>query len=82
MTVPSPDPPLPAVHASLWLGGVTLILLLLGLGLWAGQARIASAVIATGRIDVDGGSYNLQHPDGGASRKSRSAKAKRCRPVI
>ena len=65
MTVPSPDPPLPAVHASLWLGGITLILLLLGLGLWAGQARIAGAVIATGQIDVDGGSYNLQHPDGG-----------------
>lgn len=60
-----PDPPLPAVRASLWLGAITLILLLLGLGLWAAQARITGAVVATGRIDVDGGSYSLQHPDGG-----------------
>lgn len=65
MTDFTPDPPLPAVHASLWLGGITLVLLLLGLGLWAAQARIAGAVIATGRIDIDGGSYGLQHPDGG-----------------
>lgn len=63
---PAQEPSLPRVGPSLWCGSLTLLFLLLGLGLWASHSQIAGAVIATGRVDIDGGRYSLQHPDGGA----------------
>lgn len=57
---------LPRVGPSLWFGSLTLLVLLLGFGLWAACSQIAGAVITTGRVEIDGGRYSLQHPDGGA----------------
>lgn len=56
---------LPRVGPSLWLGILTLLLLLLGFGLWATCSQIAGAVIASVRVEIDGGRYSLQHPEGG-----------------
>ena len=47
------------------LGLSALIALLLGLGLWAGLARIDGAIIAAGRIEVARNRQQVQHPDGG-----------------
>jgi len=49
----------------LWLGGVTLLLLLGGFGLWSVATTISGAIIASGRIEVEQNRQIVQHPDGG-----------------
>lgn len=46
-------------------GFAALVLLVAGFGLWAAFARIESAIIAPGRVEVQGGAQPLRHPDGG-----------------
>lgn len=46
-------------------GLAALALLVAGFGLWAAFARIESAIIAPGRVEVQGGAQPLRHPDGG-----------------
>ncbi|MEM6759736.1 MAG: HlyD family type I secretion periplasmic adaptor subunit [Pseudomonadota bacterium] len=46
-------------------GLLGLIVLLGGFGYWATQTRIAGAIIASGRIEVDQNRQVVQHPDGG-----------------
>jgi HlyD family secretion protein len=47
------------------MGFLTIILLVGGLGGWAGMTEIAGAVVANGAIVVEGGSRRVQHPEGG-----------------
>lgn len=54
-----------SIRGPLALGGIALVLLILGLGLWATQTTLAGAIIAPGRIEVEGDHQILQHPDGG-----------------
>lgn len=49
----------------LWLGGMTLLLLLGGFGLWSVATTISGAIIASGRIEVEQNRQIVQHPDGG-----------------
>ncbi|SDX81882.1 HlyD family type I secretion periplasmic adaptor subunit [Roseicitreum antarcticum] len=63
---PSPDTARPwsARRPVLW-GLLALLLLLGGFGAWAGFTRIAGAVIAPGRVEVEQNRQVVQHPDGG-----------------
>lgn len=47
------------------IGMVTVCVLVLGLGFWATQARLAGAVIAPGMVEVEGHIQVVEHPDGG-----------------
>ncbi|WP_081979415.1 HlyD family type I secretion periplasmic adaptor subunit [Pseudooceanicola atlanticus] len=49
----------------LWIGSMTLALLLGGFGAWSVFTQITGAVIAPGRIEVDRNRQVVQHPDGG-----------------
>lgn len=49
----------------LWIGLLSLAILVGGFGTWAVTAQITGAVIATGRIEVDQNRQIVQHPDGG-----------------
>lgn len=53
------------VRAPVALGLVALVLLVGGFGSWAVQARIAGAILAPGRVEVDRNRQTVQHPDGG-----------------
>jgi HlyD family secretion protein len=57
----------PALRATsaLWLGGLTLVALVLGFGLWSVLTTISGAIIAPGRIEVEQNRQVVQHPDGG-----------------
>lgn len=55
-----------AVRRPLVLGLVALALLVFGAGGWAVAGRIAGAVMAEGRIEVEQNRHAVQHPDGGA----------------
>lgn len=46
-------------------GMITVCVLVLGLGLWASQAKLAGAVIAPGLVEVEGRIQVVEHPDGG-----------------
>lgn len=46
-------------------GLMALVLLVAGFGLWATLARIESAIIAPGRVELQGGPHPLRHPEGG-----------------
>ncbi|KQI67972.1 RTX toxin [Loktanella sp. 3ANDIMAR09] len=46
-------------------GGLTLLLLLCGLGGWGVLAHISGAVISPGQVEVDRSRQVVQHPDGG-----------------
>ncbi|MCB5198814.1 HlyD family type I secretion periplasmic adaptor subunit [Loktanella sp. TSTF-M6] len=46
-------------------GGLTLLMLLCGLGGWAVLANISGAVISPGQVEVDRSRQIVQHPDGG-----------------
>jgi len=46
-------------------GFLALVVLLGGFATWATQTRIAGAIIAPGRIEVDQNRQVVQHPDGG-----------------
>lgn len=52
-------------RAPLWLGGVTLALLLGGFGAWSVGTTLAGAVVASGQIEVEQNRQVVQHPDGG-----------------
>lgn len=49
----------------LTIGFVSLLLLVLGVGLWSVNTQIAGAVIASGRIQVEANRQVIQHPTGG-----------------
>jgi HlyD family secretion protein len=51
------------------LGLFIIVLLVGGLGGWAGMTEIAGAVVANGTIVVEGGSRRVQHPEGGVVSK-------------
>ncbi|MDB5560940.1 MAG: hypothetical protein JWN11_358 [Hyphomicrobiales bacterium] len=52
-----------------WIGFLTMVLLIGGLGGWAATTQIAGAVVASGIVVVDGGSKHVQHPEGGVVRQ-------------
>lgn len=61
-------PDLPAflkASRALWLGGVTLLVLLGGVGVWSVATTISGAIIASGRVEVEQNRQIVQHPDGG-----------------
>ena len=61
-----PDlPPMLRARAALWLGGLTLAVLLGGFGLWSIATTISGAIIASGRVEVEQNRQIVQHPDGG-----------------
>ncbi len=49
----------------LWIGMLSLALLVFGFGGWAVASRLTGAVIAMGQIEVDQNRQIIQHPDGG-----------------
>lgn len=50
---------------ALWLGWLTLLVMVGGLGAWSVMTTIAGAIVASGRIEVEQNRQVLQHPDGG-----------------
>lgn len=63
--IPRPDPARWPLRGAIRLGLLGLILLVAGLGSWAGFARLVGAVIAPGHIEVESRRQTVQHPDGG-----------------
>lgn len=59
------DPPSASVRGPLILGGLALVLLLGGFGIWSMTTQIAGAVVAPGRVEVEQNRQVVQHPDGG-----------------
>lgn len=62
------QPDLPSAlraRGPLWLGGLTLLALVGGLGLWSVTTTISGAIVAPGRIEVEQNRQVVQHPDGG-----------------
>lgn len=59
------DSPAFSAKGALWLGTVTLLLLVAGLGLWSVSTTISGAIVASGRIEVEQNRQIVQHPDGG-----------------
>ena len=59
------EPPEFDAKAPLWVGGLTLLFLVAGLGLWSVTTTIAGAIVAPGRIEVEQDRQVVQHPDGG-----------------
>ena len=49
----------------MWIGALTLLILVGGFGSWAALAEISGAVITSGKIEVDRNRQVVQHPDGG-----------------
>lgn len=60
----SPPPFLRAGRA-LWVGWITLVLLVGVFGFWSVTMTISGAVVTSGRIEVEQNRQVLQHPDGG-----------------
>lgn len=54
-----------SLRGPLLMGGLALVVLIVGFGVWGLQARIAGAVVASGQIEVQQQRQILQHPDGG-----------------
>ena len=54
-----------SVARPLFIGLLSLAILLGGFGTWAVAARISGAVIASGQVEVDQNRQVVQHPDGG-----------------
>ena len=54
-----------SMHSHALIGGAAAAALLAGLGGWAGSTELASAVIASGTVTVEGSIKNVQHPSGG-----------------
>lgn len=65
MTGPEGLPAALRARRALWLGGLTLLVLVGGFGTWSVTARISGAVIASGRVEVEQNRQIVQHPDGG-----------------
>lgn len=53
------------MRRSIWLGLITVLVLLAGFGGWATFSRIAGAVVAAGQLEVEDRKQVIQHPDGG-----------------
>jgi HlyD family secretion protein len=49
----------------MWLGIMTLCVLVFGVGAWSAFASIAGAVVATGKLKVESERQVVQHPEGG-----------------
>ena len=54
-----------SIRRHLLVGGLTVLLVGIGVGGWATTTRIAGAVIAAGRLIVDSSVKKVQHPTGG-----------------
>lgn len=54
-----------SIRGALATGLATLALLLLAFGGWGATARLTGAVIAPGRVEVQGSHQVIQHPEGG-----------------
>ncbi|MBL4919340.1 HlyD family type I secretion periplasmic adaptor subunit [Szabonella alba] len=61
----TPSPPYLRARRALWIGWITLFLLIGGFGLWSVTMTISGAIVASGRIEVEQNRQVLQHPDGG-----------------
>ena len=48
-----------------WVGVLVIVAIVLGLGVWGSQTKIAGAVIAPGKVSVEAGAQVVQHLDGG-----------------
>lgn len=64
------DPPVAAdkiwrVTFPTTLGFLSLVVLVLGLGVWGTQTRLSGAIVASGVIEVQPNRQVIQHPDGG-----------------
>ncbi|MFK7763322.1 MAG: HlyD family type I secretion periplasmic adaptor subunit [Roseobacter sp.] len=64
MAGPPPPPPWRA-RFPLIVGLTALVILVGGLGYWSVTARLAGAVISSGRLEVETKRQVIQHPDGG-----------------
>lgn len=53
------------IRPLLAIGYVTLILTVLGLGVWGAATRISGAIIASGAVEIEGNRQVVQHPIGG-----------------
>ncbi len=49
----------------LWIGWLTMLVLVGGFGAWSMTTKIAGAVVTSGQIEVDQQRQVVQHPDGG-----------------
>ncbi|MDO9639143.1 MAG: HlyD family type I secretion periplasmic adaptor subunit [Pseudotabrizicola sp.] len=58
-------PPGLGAKGPFWLGALTLLVLIGGVGLWSVTAQISGAIVASGRIEVELNRQIVQHPDGG-----------------
>ncbi|WP_380058920.1 HlyD family type I secretion periplasmic adaptor subunit (plasmid) [Falsihalocynthiibacter sp. SS001] len=65
MMMPTPPPPPWRARLPIFVGTLALVILVGGLGYWSVTARLAGAVISTGRVDVETKRQVIQHPDGG-----------------
>jgi HlyD family secretion protein len=63
----TPDPTVKrwSARKHLFIGGLTLLILVGGFGTWSVMAQITGAVITSGQIEVDRNRQVVQHPDGG-----------------
>lgn len=52
-------------HRHLWLGALTLVVLVFGIGAWSAFASIAGAVVAQAKLKVESERQVVQHPEGG-----------------
>ena len=60
-----PLPPFLTARKPLLLGGLTLLALVGGFGLWSVATTISGAIVTSGRIEVEQNRQIVQHPDGG-----------------
>ncbi|MDO8883583.1 MAG: HlyD family type I secretion periplasmic adaptor subunit [Pseudotabrizicola sp.] len=58
-------PPALGAKGPLLIGGLTMLALVGGLGLWSVTTSISGAIVAPGRIEVEQNRQVVQHPDGG-----------------
>jgi HlyD family secretion protein len=54
-----------SARGPLWLGCLTLLVLVGGFGSWSVFSTISGAIVANGRIEVEQNRQIVQHPDGG-----------------
>ena len=54
-----------SIRGPLRLGAVALAGLILGFGIWATEAHLAGAIMASGRLELPEARQVVQHPDGG-----------------
>ncbi|WP_372840173.1 HlyD family type I secretion periplasmic adaptor subunit [Phaeovulum sp.] len=65
MTAPAPKPDQFSPRRYILVGLLVLLVLVGGFGSWSVLARIAGAVVVSGRIEVEQNRQIVQHPDGG-----------------